>query len=236
MFTHPSFGTIRTAGSADNPLFCLRDLCKTLGLDSSQVRKRLMDGVVTIHPIPDAKGRTQRTMFVSEPGMYKVIFQSRKKEAEAFTDWVTSEVLPSIRKSGYYGQIPAIANDFYSRVERLLVSLDKRISVLENNQLSLPADEPCAQEGWTLGKLAKELGVDSYYLVCLLSSIRVIRRTRHVITSANAKSQSLFLNLPFSVPFYGGTERWDEILISEEGKKEILDCYPTYKKQHPYNY
>ena len=58
-------------------------------------------GVATTEVI-DSLGRTQEANFIDESNLYKVIFQSRKKEAEAFTDWVTSEVLPSIRKHGAY--------------------------------------------------------------------------------------------------------------------------------------
>lgn len=102
IFNHPHFGEIRTAGTPDEPLFCLADVCKALELDSSQVMKRLGDGVVTIHPTKDSLGRTQNANFVNEDGLYDVILDSRKKEAKAFRRWVTSEVLPSIRKHGGY--------------------------------------------------------------------------------------------------------------------------------------
>jgi prophage antirepressor-like protein len=101
-FSNPMFGEIRTAGTADNPMFCLTDICKILALDASQVMKRLDDGVVTIHPTQDSLGRTQQTNFVNEDGLYDVILDSRKPEAKAFRKWVTSEVLPSIRKHGAY--------------------------------------------------------------------------------------------------------------------------------------
>lgn len=64
--------------------------------------KRLEDGVVCIHPIPDALGRAQNTRFVNEDGLYDVILDSRKPEAKQFRKWITSDVLPSIRKTGGY--------------------------------------------------------------------------------------------------------------------------------------
>ena len=100
LFNSPKFGAIRTAGTPEHPTFCLADVCRILDLDTSQVMKRLADGVVTIHPTQDALGRIQQTKFVNESGLYKTIFQSRKPEAEAFTAWVTDEVLPSIRMTG----------------------------------------------------------------------------------------------------------------------------------------
>jgi anti-repressor protein len=102
IFESKQFGKIRTAGTNDNPLFCLTDVCKALSLDSSQVIKRLNDGVVTIHPIQDNLGRTQQANFVNEDGLYDVILDSRKLEAKAFRKWITSKVLPSIRKTGQY--------------------------------------------------------------------------------------------------------------------------------------
>lgn len=102
IFNHPQFGNIRTTGTPEQPLFCLADVCKAVELDPSQVMKRLDDGVVTIHPIPDRLGRMQQANFVNEDGLYDVILDSRKPEAKVFRKWVTSEVLPSIRKHGAY--------------------------------------------------------------------------------------------------------------------------------------
>lgn len=102
IFKSEQFGEIRTAGTAENPMFCLADICRVLDLDTSQVMKRLEDGVVTIHPIKDKLGRTQKANFVSEDGLYDVILDSRKQEARMFRKWIVSEVLPTIRKTGGY--------------------------------------------------------------------------------------------------------------------------------------
>ena len=64
--------------------------------------RRLDNGVTSNHPIPDKLGRMQQANFVNEDGLYDVILDSRKPEAKAFRKWVTSEVLPSIRKHGAY--------------------------------------------------------------------------------------------------------------------------------------
>ena len=102
IFKNESFGEVRVAGTSEQPLFCLTDICKVLDLDSSQVMKRLEDGVVTIHPITDSLGRERQANFVNEDGLYDVILDSRKPQAKAFRKWITSEVLPSIRKTGSY--------------------------------------------------------------------------------------------------------------------------------------
>ena len=102
IFNNPQFGEIRTAGTADNPLFCLADVCRVLDLQPSRVKDRLGDGVISSNPIPDSLGRMQNTNFVNEDGLYDVILDSRKPEAKVFRKWVTSDVLPTIRKTGGY--------------------------------------------------------------------------------------------------------------------------------------
>lgn len=102
IFNNPQFGDIRTAGTADKPLFCLADVCKALDLQPSAVMRRLDDGVISSNPISDSLGRQQVANFVNEDGLYDVILDSRKPEARQFRKWVTSDVLPSIRRTGGY--------------------------------------------------------------------------------------------------------------------------------------
>ena len=103
LFENKEFGKVRTTIVNDNPYFCLVDVCKILGLGNpSQVKTRLIkDGVIS-NEVIDKLGREQHTNFVNESNLYKCIFQSKKKSAMKFTEWVTSEVLPSIRKYGEY--------------------------------------------------------------------------------------------------------------------------------------
>lgn len=116
IFNNSEFGEIRTVTIDNEPMFCLGDLCKVLELTAKEVKRRLDDEVVSKHPIPDSLGRTQETLFVNEDGLYDVILESRKDSAKKFRKWVTSEVLPTIRKTGSYsvpqttaGQIQLLA-------------------------------------------------------------------------------------------------------------------------------
>jgi prophage antirepressor-like protein len=112
IFENAQFGQIRTSISASGePLFCLADVCKALDLGNpSQVKTRLRkDGVISnegVSTTTNQHGKTSKQVvamnFITEPNLYKCIFQSRKTEAEAFQDWVCGEVLPSIRKTGRY--------------------------------------------------------------------------------------------------------------------------------------
>lgn len=112
IFENPQFGEIRTSGTSDEPMFCLSDVCKALGLGNvTEVKKRLSPPFISTIEVgvrtgkkSDGSPAIQQTqmIFIGEPNLYKCIFQSRKKEAEAFQDWVCKEVLPSIRKTGGY--------------------------------------------------------------------------------------------------------------------------------------
>ena len=103
IFKNKEFGTIRTMrDERGEPLFCLRDVCEVLELRTQKVVQRLEDDVLSKYPIVDSLGRTQQATFVNEDGLYDTILESRKPHAKKFRKWVTSEVLPSIRKQGGY--------------------------------------------------------------------------------------------------------------------------------------
>ena len=103
IFNNKEFGEVRTSVINDEPYFSLNDVCRILEIKNpSDAKSRLRkDGVGTTEVI-DSLGRTQIANFINESNLYKLAFQSRKPQAERFTDWVTSEVLPAIRKHGAY--------------------------------------------------------------------------------------------------------------------------------------
>ena len=109
IFESPEFGKIRTVtDEKGEPWFCLKDVCEVLGLKQNGVVMRLEKGVISTEPL-STRGGTQMVNFVSEDGLYDVILDSRKPSAKQFRKWVTSEVLPQIRKTG--GYIPVNVKD-----------------------------------------------------------------------------------------------------------------------------
>ena len=93
---------VRTIIKDDEPWFVAKDVCDVLEIGNvSKALERIptrMKGITT----SDTLGGKQEFLTVSEPGLYRLIFTSRKEEAEQFQDWVCEEVLPSIRKTGQY--------------------------------------------------------------------------------------------------------------------------------------
>ena len=132
IFKNEEFGEIRTVTIDGEPMFCLADICKALELSQpSKVKERLnQKGVNSIPTLTN--GGTQKLLYVNESNLYKTIFQSRKESAERFTDWVTSEVLPSIRKTGQY-QMPNLSKEMQAIVllDTRTVKMEKRLDKLE---------------------------------------------------------------------------------------------------------
>ncbi|MCD8236353.1 MAG: phage antirepressor [Prevotellaceae bacterium] len=139
IFNNEEFGEIRTAGTPEQPLFCLADVARVLGLRTSKLVQRLTDDVLSKYPISDSLGREQVTNFINEDGLYDVILDSRKPEAKRFRKWVTSEVLPTIRKHGAYMTRQAI--------EKALAEPDFLIQLAgnlkEERQKRLLAEQEC---------------------------------------------------------------------------------------------
>lgn len=87
IFRNQEFGEIRTTIVDSKPFLCLVDICKILELgQASRVKARLNKDGVTTSKVIDALGREQQATFIDESNLYKVIFQSRKLEAEKFTE------------------------------------------------------------------------------------------------------------------------------------------------------
>lgn len=133
IFENPNFGTIRTAGTEEEPLFCLTDVCQAIELTAKEVSRRLSDEVVSKHPILDSLGREQQALFVNEDGLYDVILDSRKPEAKAFRKWITGEVLPAIRRQG--GYIATTTEDTPELIMARALQVAQR--TIENHKLQL---------------------------------------------------------------------------------------------------
>lgn len=137
VFNNSEFGEIRTIVIENVPYFCMGDICKSLDIGNvSQAKTRLKeDGIIT-NEVMDSIGRRQKVIFVNESNMYRLIFQSRKESAERFTDWVTSEVLPQIRKTGSYSENKksALPSDYLTALKALVASEEEKQRLSASNQ------------------------------------------------------------------------------------------------------
>ena len=142
IFNNEEFGSVRTITKDNEPMFCLADVCKALELEQvSRVKSRLKEDGVTNSKVIDRLGREQEATFINESNLYKVIFQSRKPSAEKFTDWVTDEVIPSIRKTGSYA-VPMTTGEQIQLLAQGNVELNQRVDKVEDKVRSLEDDMP----------------------------------------------------------------------------------------------
>ena len=105
IFENPEFGAIRTIVIDNEPWFVGNDVSRALGYKDlySALRHNVDDEDKRLCPVSSTSG-TQETMVISESGLYSLIFGSKLEKAKEFKRWVTSEILPSIRKNGGYIQ------------------------------------------------------------------------------------------------------------------------------------
>lgn len=144
---HYNSREVRTIQKNGEPWFALKDVCQILGMDTTQLKK------VADRLDADERGRTQittpggvqETWIISESGLYNVILRSDKPEAKPFRKWVTSVVLPSIRKTGGYiaGQESLSPAELMAKAllvaQKTLAERDARISALTvENQIMTP--------------------------------------------------------------------------------------------------
>lgn len=103
IFQNEQFGKVRIAmNENEEPLFCLADVCSVIGIANARnVKSRLdLEDVCQMDTLTE--GGKQQVTFITESGLYDVIIRSDSEKAKPFRKWVTSEVLPSIRKHGAY--------------------------------------------------------------------------------------------------------------------------------------
>ena len=111
LFSHPDLGEIKATIKNGDPWFLAGDVCRVLGIKNSsdavnEIVKKLktagVKGVGTSDTLLETAGGKQQVTIINEQILYELIFNSRKQKAVLFRAWVTGEVLPSIRKHGFY--------------------------------------------------------------------------------------------------------------------------------------
>ena len=119
----------------ERPLFCAVDVCQILQIKNARDAMRKLDDGEKVTVGQTDVGKFHRMNFVSESGLYKLIMRSDKPEARKFQNWVTHDVLPSIRKTGQYSMpgmpamqpeqtaaLTAAAEAIVQRARRMLAS------------------------------------------------------------------------------------------------------------------
>lgn len=131
---HYKSSEVRTVELNGEPWFALKDVCAVLGISNHKMTAQRLDAdEVSMTDLTDSMGRQQETTVINESGLYNVILRSDKPEAKPFRKWVTSEVLPSIRKTGSY-TMPKLSKEMQALflLDDRTQKQEARLTALEN--------------------------------------------------------------------------------------------------------
>lgn len=147
IFNNEEFGEIRTVEVDGEPWFVGKDIAQALGYE--RPTKAILDHVdgedKRAIPIQDSIGRMQETPIINESGIYALVFGSKLESAKRFKHWITSEVLPQIRKTGTYGpksqlEILQISINQLVEQEKRLNTMESRLDQIEAKSITSPVD------------------------------------------------------------------------------------------------
>lgn len=133
IFNNPEFGQIRTVVIDNEPWFVGKDVAEILGYTNTKdalakhidEEDKIMGSQNATPSIQDSLGRTQYPTWVNESGLYSLILSSKMPNAKKFKHWVTSEVLPAIRKTGSYNKPEQLSHENYIKILDIVSNCDK---------------------------------------------------------------------------------------------------------------
>ena len=162
IFSNPEFGEVRTqVDEKGEPWFCAKDVCDALKHTNSRraIAQLVDEGDVTKRYTPTSSG-DQLMTYINESGLYSLILFSKLESAKRFKHWVTSDVLPTIRKRGAF-----FTNDVLERAVREPDFLIKLASAIkhERQQKEMYAQK-CTEQGETIKQLEKQSAYVDYVL------------------------------------------------------------------------
>lgn len=227
VFNKSELGQVRVIGDKDNPLFCLRDVCDILGITQTKdvkasiIKEFGKDGDLIPHPVETAGG-VQNATFITEPQLYFILMRSDKPKARPFRQWVVSEVLPSIRKTGSYShQAPK------NMVEALELALNQARQIAElNNQIE--ANKPKVAFADSVASSSDTISVGQMAKLIQQNGVDIGRKRFFDYLRKNGyliKGKSKDLNMPSQKSMEQGLFQIKETVI-DTGSKAIINLTP----------
>ncbi|MEE0041696.1 phage antirepressor [Catenibacterium sp.] len=168
VFKNQEFGQVRTLTLNDEPWFVGKDVAEALEYNepNKAITRHVFKDDRTKHPITDSTNRKQDTWIVNESGLYSLIFGSKLESAQKFKRWVTSEVLPALRKTGQYQVKELSGQELMAKAlieaQNVLAAKDKQIEEMKPKALFADA-VATSHTSILVGELAKILkqnGID----------------------------------------------------------------------------
>lgn len=151
IFNNPEFGDVRTIMIDGEPWFVGNDVANALGYTRGRnaMAQHVDEGDALKQGVPDSNNHIQQMTVINESGLYSLIFGSKLESAKKFKKWVTSEVLPQLRKTGSYGtpklpqtpmELLELHYEAIKQVDSKVNTLEERFNDFEQNLPLLPED------------------------------------------------------------------------------------------------
>ena len=230
IFQNQEFGAIRTMSNEQGePLFCAKDVCDALGYKQTHkaVERHVDEGDGMKRPTPTTSG-VQTMLYVNESGLYALILSSKLESAKRFKHWVTSEVLPSIRKQGGY----MIARPDESDEIILARALQIMQATLARRDEQIAKLKPRADYAdhvldsvscFTVTQIGKELGMTGHDLNVLLCQMGIqYAQSGQYLLYADYARQGLAKNRTFSCEANDGTLHTRTYLVWTERGRDFI--------------
>ncbi len=187
LFQNDNFGTIRTVILDGEPWFVAKDVCDILGTTNPTMA---MDGLEPFERTKFNLGRQGEANIISESGFYTLVLRSRKPIAKPFRIWVTSEVLPAIRKTGKY--IAPSKN----KVESMLSDMNCNMKIVYAQINNI--EEMIGEQNFMLERVVDNMTLSTRQQQQIYKAAK--DRINHLLNGAHSKeykenSKSYFINL-----------------------------------------
>lgn len=246
-FVNEEFGTVRTLMKDGQPWFVGKDVAVILGYNEPHkaIARHVDEDDGMKHPVIDSMGRTQNVTIVNESGFYSLVLASRMPNAKKFKRWVTSEVLPTIRRTGgYVGNEDTFVESYLPFADDAVKNLF-RLNLMTIRQLNekIRRDEPLVQFANQVADTENVIDIGKMAKLANEENIRIGRNTlfrwlkgRKILMSNNIPYQQFIDRGYFVVKEsvyeqHGMQKTYQQTYVTGKGQQYIIRLLKEYFRE-----
>ncbi len=246
-FVNEEFGTVRTLMKDGQPWFVGKDVAVILGYNEPHkaIARHVDEDDGMKHPVIDSMGRTQNVTIVNESGFYSLVLASRMPNAKKFKRWVTSEVLPTIRRTGgYVGDEDMFVESYLPFADDAVKNLF-RLNLMTIRQLNekIRRDEPLVQFANQVADTENVIDIGKMAKLANEENIRIGRNTlfrwlkgRKILMSNNIPYQQFIDRGYFVVKEsvyeqHGMQKTYQQTYVTGKGQQYIIRLLKEYFRE-----
>ena len=245
IFENEKFGKIRTLIINGDPWFILADICKVLEISNSRMVGGRLDEDELMSARLTSGGQRREMTAVSESGLYDVILRSDKPQAKPFRKWVTTEIRPTIRRTGgYVGNEDMFVESYLPFADDAVKNLF-RLNLMTIRQLNekIRRDEPLVQFANQVADTENVIDIGKMAKLANEENIRIGRNTlfrwlkgRKILMSNNIPYQQFIDRGYFVVKEsvyeqYGMQKTYQQTYVTGKGQQYIIRLLKEYFRE-----